>query len=360
MSDESGEDRLGRAEALIGAGRAAAAAQLIRTLIDSGRGGLLARLALARALAAAGETQAALAEARETAMLHPGMALAQAALGEALLAAEALPVAIAEFQRALRLDPDLASARHGLGRAWLKAGEAQKALEIFSELTADDAPDLDTHIAAAEKMLNAPRSDAGYVRHLFDQFAVDYDQRMVQGLSYAGPQILRELAAFVMAGREKLRILDLGCGTGLAGLAFRDLAAQMDGIDLSPVMIEKARAREIYDSLIVGDLEQAPLAERYDLILAADTLVYLGDLAPVFARAAGLLAPNGYFLFTTENHAGEGFALGPKRRWRHARGYLKAAAAKAGLDVAGLVACAPRTEANLAVEGLACALTPRR
>lgn len=364
MHDEflTGEDRLAQAEALTGAGRAAEAVQLIRTLIEAGRGGLLARLALARALAAAGEIQAALAEARETAMLHPGIALAQAALGEALLEAEALPAAIAEFQRALRFDPGLASARYDLGRAWLKAGEAQKALEIFSELTAEDVPDLDPQIEAAKRMLNTPRSDAGYVRHLFDQFAGDYDQRMVQGLSYAGPQILRGLAALVMAGRAQLRILDLGCGTGLAGLAFRDLAARLDGIDLSPVMIEKARARGVYDSLTVGDLENALLTEdtRYDLILAADTLVYLGDLALVFARAAGRLAQDGYFLFTTENHAGAGFALGPKRRWRHSCDYLKAAAAEAELEVAGLVACAPRTEANIAVEGLACALTPRR
>jgi predicted TPR repeat methyltransferase len=357
-----GEDPLAQAETLAGAGRAPEAVRLIRGLLESGRGGLLARLVLTRALTAAGETQAALAEARETAMLHPGIALAQAALGEALAAAEALPAAIAEFQRALRLDPDLASARFGLGRAWLKAGEAQKALEFFSTLTAEDAPELPLQIEAAERILAAPRSDAGYVRHLFDQFAGDYDQRMVQGLSYAGPQILRELADLVMAGRARLRILDLGCGTGLAGAAFRDLAARLDGIDLSPVMIEKARARDIYDSLAVGDLENMPVATgaSYDLVLAADTLVYLGDLAQVFATVAGLLAQDGYFLFTTENHAGEGFLLGPKRRWRHSPDYLKAAAAAAGLEVAGLVACAPRTEANIAVEGLACALRLRR
>lgn len=361
MTEERGEDRLAQAEILQGEGRAAEAVQLIRILIESGRGGLLAHLALARALAAAGETQAALAQARETAMLHPGIAVAQAALGEALLAAEALPAAIAEFQRALRLDPDLAEARHGLGRAWLQAGEAQKALEVFSALTAEDAPDLPLHIAAAETMLNLPRSDAGYVRHLFDQFAGDYDQRMLQGLSYAGPQILRELAELVMAGRSRLRILDLGCGTGLAGLAFRDLAARLDGIDLSPVMIDKARVRGIYDSLTVGDLENIRLEEGgHDLILAADTLVYLGDLAPIFARAAAGLAQDGYFLFTTENHAGEGFLLGPKRRWRHSRAYIKAAAEAAGFEVAGLVACAPRTEANIAVEGLACALHLKR
>ena len=99
-----------------------------------------------------------------------------------------------------------------------------------------------------------------------------------------------------------MRVLDLGCGTGLAGAAFRSRAAYLSGVDLSPAMIEKARARDIYDALAVGDLETALAQEgpAFDLILAADTLVYLGDLAPVFGVIATHLSPDGYFLFTAE------------------------------------------------------------
>ena len=61
----------------------------------------------------------------------------------------------------------------------------------------------------------------------------------------------------VMPGRAELAILDLGCGTGLAGAAFKPLAARLDGVDLSPAMIEKARARQIYDHLQVADLQTA-------------------------------------------------------------------------------------------------------
>jgi predicted TPR repeat methyltransferase len=353
------DDPLALADTWMAAGRAAEAAQMIRTLIESGRGGFLARAMLVRALLAAQDMPAALAEAREAAMLNPGIATAQSLLGEALLQSEMLPAAIGEFQRALRLDPGLAEARLGLGRAWLRAGEAQKALEIFADLTPDDAPLLDSHRAEAQRMLAAPRSDAGYVRHLFDQFSGDYDQRMLGNLAYAAPQILRALADLVMAGRTGLSILDLGCGTGLAGVAFRDLADRLDGIDLSPAMIEKARARGLYDSLVVGDLESALAAghSHYDLILAADTLVYLGELDAVFAGVSRRLAQNGFFLFTIEKQDEGDFTLGPKRRWRHSPDYVKALAAGAGLTVAGLVACAPRTEANVPVEGLAVALT---
>ena len=346
-------DPIEAAEALIAAGKPDVAARDLRARLDAGRGGLLARLTLIKALLAAGARDTALAEARETVALNPEVAVAVLALGEALLAAELLPTAIAELQRALRLDPDLARARLLIAEAWLKAGEADKALEALGEL--DDPPP--AMIAAAQAIKAAARSDPGYVRHLFDQFSADYDARMIGQLGYAAPQILLGLAEMVMPGREGLSILDLGCGTGLAGLAFRPLASRLDGVDLSPAMIEKARARGIYDHLDVADLESTLVASgpAYDLILAADTLVYLGDLASVFKAARGRLSPDGFFLFTVEQ-AAEGFELGPKRRWRHSEIYLRDLAHDSGFMVAGLVAATPRHEAGQPVRGFAVAL----
>lgn len=287
------EDPIAAAEALIASGRADQAARDLRARLAAGRGGLLARITLVHALLAAGDTGGALEEAREAVSLNPGVAPAVLTLGEALLAAEALPTAIAELQRALRLDPNLPRARELIAIAWLKAGEADKALENLRSL--EPTPAIEAMIASAGRIKTASRSDAGYVRHLFDQFSADYDARMIGQLSYAAPQILLDLASMVMPGRENLSVLDLGCGTGLAGLAFRPLAARLDGVDLSPAMIEKARARGIYNDLMVGDLESALAAPgpAYDLILAADTLVYLGDLACVFEGVRKRLAPEG-------------------------------------------------------------------
>jgi predicted TPR repeat methyltransferase len=98
---------------------------------------------------------------------------------------------------------------------------------------------------------------------------------------------------------------------------------------------------------------------EFDLILAADTLVYLGDLAPVFAGAAARLKPDGFFLFTVEKHESEGYELGPKRRWRHSESYLTSEAFKAGFSVAGLLECVPRMEAKRPVDGFAVALMRR-
>jgi len=298
-----------------------------------------------------------MAAAREAAALNPRSAPLALAHGEALLRAGQLPGAIAELQRALRLDYTSADARFVLGCAWLEAGEPEKALESFSHLEEDEA--VAPKIAEARAMKDRPRSDAGYVRHLFDQFSADYDERMIGQLGYRAPQILRALFDLIMPGRDRLAVLDLGCGTGLTGVVFRDVAARLDGIDLSQAMVEKARARNLYDRLLVGDIESAlDGTTQYDLLLAADTLVYLGDLETVFDRARHNLHDSGFFLFTVESKQGEGFELGPKRRWRHSEAYLREQAAKVGFDVAGFMAAVPRHEANQPVEGFAVALLP--
>ena len=349
------EDPIEIAETLIASGQALEAARGLQARLMAGRGGLLARLTLIKALLAACDKAGALAQAREAVSLNPDVALAVMALGEALLSVDALPTAIAELQRALRLDPGLVRARELIAMAWLKAGEADKALENLNQLE-NPPPDM---IAACAAIRGAPRSDPGYVRHLFDQFSADYDQRMIGQLAYAAPQILFDLACMVMPGRTQLSVLDLGCGTGLAGAVFKPLAARLDGVDLSPAMIEKARARDIYNHLWVGDLETALAAPgpQYDLILAADTLVYLGDLAATFEAARRRLSPDGYFLFTVEKAAVSGFELGPKRRWRHSESYLREIAQRFGFGVAGLMAAAPRREAGQPVDGFAVALT---
>jgi predicted TPR repeat methyltransferase len=339
---------------MIANGQAHQAAAHLRALLADGRGGALARVTLVRALIEAGEVEAAIAEAREAVSLNPGLPSVLVALAKALLASENLPAAIGELQRALRLDPGHDEARFLTGRAWAEAGEAEKALAIFDQLDAA-TPGLGEWRARLEAMRGAERSDPGYVRHLFDQFSTDYDRRMRTELSYAAPEILSDLAGLVMPARTSLNVLDLGCGTGLAGAVFRSRAARLDGIDLSPAMIEQAKAKSIYDHLTVGDIEAGLASVRYDLVIAADTLVYLGDLKPVARAVRACLAGDGYFLFTVEAGDGDSFALGSKRRWRHSEAYLRGLAAQTGFSVAGLVAASPRQEKGQPVEGFAVA-----
>jgi predicted TPR repeat methyltransferase len=161
-----------------------------------------------------------------------------------------------------------------------------------------------------------------------------------------------------------MRILDLGCGTGLSGEAFKDLASggRLDGIDLSPGMIEEARRRNIYSDLMVEDFETALAAPGlyYDLIIAGDALIYHGDLLPVLSGAVRRLEPEGFCLFTVEKMIGEGWEQTPANRFHHSEAYLRSCAGKSGFAVAEIMECALRSESNAAVEGFAVALTKSR
>lgn len=350
---------IANAEALIASAEPQRAVDVLRRALASGRGGLMTRLALGRAHLAAGNIDDALRELRAASALGPGIADAALALGQALIAAGHLPAAVAEFERAIRLDPTFDAARHALGLAWLEAGEPDCANEILSALAEGPfGESAKEKLALARAMKDASRSPPGYVRHLFDQFSSDYDARMLGALDYRGHLILRELADLVLIERRGLDILDLGCGTGLTGTEFSPMARRLDGIDLSPRMIEQAHARRIYTKITVADLETtlADDGPSYDLIVAADTFVYIGDLTPAFRGANRRLKPGGFLLATFEKKDGAAYELGPKRRYRHSEDYLRQEAARSGFDIMGLLQCVPRTDAKKPVEGWAAAL----
>lgn len=265
--------------------------------------------------------------------------------------------------QALELTPGYASAWFALGEIREKLGDRAGAIAAFGKAREADAED--RHGA----VLNLIRLGAGaatdmppaYVRALFDHYAPAFDKALTEGLDYRAPALL--LNAVETACRKTGRaahfgaMLDLGCGTGLAGAVFRPLVDRLVGVDLSPRMIEQARAKTLYDRLDVSDDVQFLAAEHaagavYDLILAADVFVYLSDLAPVVAAAARVLAPGGFFAFTLETHPGDGIILGAALRYAHGADHARAALACAGLNLLSLEAAATRREKGLPVPGL--------
>src|SRR3546814_9168583 len=125
--------------------------------------------------------------------------------------------------------------------------------------------------------------------------------------------MLAALAGCVRLPDRRRDILDLGCGTGLSGLPFRPYARRLEGIDLAPAMIEQSQRRGIYDSLHQGEIHAVLAAlpdASFDLVLAADTLIYIGDIDALTGAVARILKPGGSFLFTVETGApGSGFRL---------------------------------------------------
>src|SRR3954469_24483917 len=226
------------------------------------------RYALARDYAADGDLAAAADLYRQAAELAPGFASAWFALGEAREALGDRDGARAAFARAQATDPE---DRHGAALHLARLGAADP----------------------------ATRELHGYVRTLFDQYAPRFD-RALEDLGYRAPALLRDAVVAEAEGSRFGTMLDLGCGTGLAGAAFRPHVDWLVGVDLSSKMIEEARGKGAYDALTVGDIAQF-LAEQHaagasaDLIIAADVFAYIGDVGAVCVAVARVLAPNGLF-----------------------------------------------------------------
>ncbi|WP_431268756.1 class I SAM-dependent DNA methyltransferase [Dankookia sp. P2] len=186
---------------------------------------------------------------------------------------------------------------------------------------------------------------------------------MTGRLDYRTPALLAALLARAgLAPRRALRVLDLGCGTGLSGAALAGFARRLEGLDLSPRMLAEARKRGLYDALHEADLlDWLPgRPGGFELIAAADVLNYLGDLAPALTAIAGALAPGGVAAFSVEAGAGAPFALGEAMRYRHDPDHVAALAAAAGLVLLAREEAVLRMEKGAPVVGALFVLRARR
>jgi len=269
--------------------------------------------------------------------------------------------AIDLLEQAVELQPGFTAGWFDLGDLREAAGDRDGAIAAFEEaLSADPA---DRHGAGLRlKLLNigGHAMSADYVRSVFDQYASKFDEALA-ALSYTAPEMLaREVERLCRARGRTAQfgtMLDLGCGTGLSGAPFRPLVEWMEGVDLSPGMVERARKKNLYDKLEAGDLTEAldrySLADaRFNLILAADVFVYCADLTLIGSLVAQILAQDGLFAFTVETHSGGGVVLGPKLRYAHGEAHVRQALEAAGLSVFQLEAVSTRNEADVPVPGL--------
>lgn len=265
------------------------------------------------------------------------------------------------LEQAAELVPNFTSALFTLGEIREQLGEREAAIAAFRR--AREADPLDRHGASlrlmrlgAEALSEMPKA---YVQVLFDQYAPRFDTALLDHLSYRGPALLFKAVLHARVAAKKpaffKRAIDLGCGTGLAAAAFAKHVDQLVGIDLSPRMIEQARATGLYAELEVADMVEGLASKQdssTDLILAGDAMVYVSDLGPVLAQIRRVLVPGGLLAFTLETHGGEGVILGAGLRYAHAASSVREAIGAAGLSLVHLEAASPRKEDNVPVSGL--------
>jgi predicted TPR repeat methyltransferase len=272
--------------------------------------------------------------------------------------------ALAGFDRVLAIEPNNAVAWNNRGNTLVALGRLEEGVAAYDRALVLD-PRLQAaaynHFYALLSLRRVDRISDFAARQAFDQVASRYDQIVRDELHYRAHHDLRALASRVAGSlAPPLRILDLGCGTGLAGECFKDLASggRLDGVDISPGMIEEARKRGIYNDLVIADFEiyLSRSGPHYDLVLSADAIVYFGALGAIFAGVAKRLEPTGVFLFTCEAKPGDGWELTEANRFRHSEAYLRGEAERAALSWIEAVECIPRSERGTPVAGLAVAL----
>ena len=259
-------------------------------------------------------------------------------------------------QRAAELSPDDPQAWSSFGEVAHIAGrrdQAREAYEKYLQLRPDDAE--------VRHILVAPRDDAPPARvpdeciqQLYRRFSTFYEANVCDELDYQGPERIQDLVASATGDGDNLAVLDLGCGSGLAGVRLKPRSARLVGIDLSPEMVDLARAHAIYDDLEVAEitnwLERTP--DSFDLIVACDSLIYFGDLRQVVVSAATRLNKAGVIAFTVERGDQYPFRLSDSGRYTHHPNHVRDVAAEAGLSVVRLDEGYLRMEYGAEVTGL--------
>ena len=238
-------------------------------------------------------------------------------------------------RRTVELAPENWDAWYDLGEIAQCVGkreEAREAYEIYFKAHPEDGEIAHLLIALADGA-PPPRASDQAILHIYKSFAASYDARMRDDLKYVGPEKLMENTKPFLARPDGLRVMDMGCGSGFAGLILRPLAADLTGVDLSPEMVELATGRNVYDRLEVAEITEwlNKGGENFDLIFSSDCLIYFGDLTVILAAAAKRLKPGGVLSFSLERGQKPPFHLTDTGRYTHTAEHVQGTAAKSGL-----------------------------
>lgn len=273
-------------------------------------------------------------------------------LGEALLAANQPARAAAAFYKALALRKSEGAAWRGLAQAQLELDDTSNALRSFRRaLSILPYDQYSAHMIAALSGENIAAARA-YVPALFNQYAGIFDEHLTETLHYRIPQLMAEC----LGNSDFSTALDLGCGTGLVAAALAGRVGVIDGIDIAPEMIARARARQLYRTLQTGELSAVLLHDEafsgpYDLVTAADVFIYVGRLETAFAAIRPRLAPGARFVFSVEALDRGDVAIRASGRYAHAHRYVEALAGEHALRVEQAMDVTIRHERNRPIPG---------
>ena len=258
--------------------------------------------------------------------LKPDFSEAHNNLGNVLKDLNQVDAAINCYKKAISIQSNYAEAYFNLGTSQRQLGKLEDAVKNL-----EIAVSIDASYGEAQHLLNtligkttkAPPKE--YVEKLFDHYAEQFDESLVKQLKYKLPFLIKELINKVAPSLSKFNnVIDLGCGTGLAGQDLRGISNNLIGIDLSNKMIIKAEERQVYDNLITGDITETLNAsnEKYDLFVALDVLIYVGEVSSIFKAVRNCCSQNAIFIFSIETQVDGEYSLLKTGRYSHSEDYI--------------------------------------
>ncbi len=291
--------------------------------------------------------------------LEPRHADAWHNLGNVLKKLNRIEDALDAYRQAISLRPYHTETYKSLGRMLYLAGRISEAAQVYRTwLDRSPGNPVARHLLSACSGEDVPaRAADDYVVATFDNFAATFDE-VLGRLDYRVPMLVSEAVELALGEPEgTLAVLEVGCGTGLCGPLLRQYAKRLTGVDLSLRMLDKASGRGVYDDLIPTELTTYLVKHRgqFDLIIAADTLCYFGDLGPVIFASARALRQGGRFVFTLEatlNEPSENFYLQPHGRYSHRAEYVHSLLITAGFECVRVEEAVLRSEGGKPVVGL--------
>ena len=163
-----------------------------------------------------------------------------------------------------------------------------------------------------DRVLNASSKEE--LKAAYRDWADQYDSDLTNEMGYVAPQIASELLMKHLDDASA-HILDAGCGTGLVGSIMHACGyTNIEGIDYSPDMLEKAAEKGIYRSLMEGDLMNALniVDRKYDAVISVGTFT-CGHVGPqAFDELVRITKPGGYICFTVRRQAWDEDQYGSK------------------------------------------------
>ena len=237
-----------------------------------------------------------------------------------------IPDAIDTLEALIKDNPNDALLFNMIGGCYASLGQPDMAVKNYEQALA-----IKPDYAVPQHMLNALTGNTSteppkeYVKNLFDDYAERFDDSLIKQLGYKLPFLMKELILKLDSKRKTFeKVIDLGCGTGLTGKELRDISNNLTGIDLSSNMVAKTRELDVYDRLIVGDIVDilSSSKEKYDLFIALDVFIYVGELTKIFKTVRQCCNKNALFIFSIETQEEDGYSLLKSARYAHSDDYI--------------------------------------